>query len=51
MLTPLEGKDANMFWIGASYIWDFDNACSHTSFQGKDRTGIAAMAKDSFQNN
>jgi len=33
LLTPLEGKDANIFWMGASYIWDFDNAAPTPAFR------------------
>jgi len=33
LLTPLEGKEANIFWMGASYIWDFDDAAPTPDFR------------------
>ena len=33
LLTPLEGKDANLFWLGSSYVWDFDNAAPTQAFR------------------
>lgn len=33
LLTPLQGMGANLFWIGASYIWDFDHADPTADFR------------------
>ena len=33
LLTPLEGKEANIFWMGASYIWDFEDAAPTPAFR------------------
>jgi glycine/D-amino acid oxidase-like deaminating enzyme len=33
LLTPLQEMGANLFWIGASYIWDFDNADPTEAFR------------------
>ncbi len=33
LLTPLQGMGANLFWIGSSYVWNFDNADPTPAFR------------------
>ena len=33
LLTPLKGMGANLFWIGSSYVWNFDNADPTPAFR------------------
>ena len=33
LLTPLAGKESTIFWLGSSYIWDFDNPAPTQAFR------------------
>ena len=48
MIVPMAEKD--LFWIGASYIWDFENADPTADFRRKHRTSFKRMAENSFRN-
>ena len=48
MIVPLAEKD--LFWIGASYIWDFENADPTAAFRQSTEQALQAIAENSFRN-
>ena len=47
MIVPMAAKD--MFWIGASYIWDFDNAEPTAEFREKTEQVLKDWLKIPFR--
>ena len=47
MMVPLAEKD--MFWIGASYIWDFENADPTTAFRESTEQALQQFLKIPFE--
>ncbi len=33
LLTPIAANEENLFWVGSTYIWDFENADPTTAFR------------------
>jgi len=48
LLTPLQEAGANLFWIGASYIWDFDNANPTEAFRESTEQALRQWLKIPF---
>lgn len=46
MMAPLQEQD--MFWVGASYIWDFDNADPTKEFRDKTEQALKEWLKIPF---
>ena len=49
LLTPLQGMGASYFWIGASYIWDFDNADPTAAFRESTEQSLRQWLKIPFK--
>ena len=49
LLAPMEGKDANIFWLGSSYIWEFDNAAPTEAFRESSERVLREWLKIPFK--
>lgn len=49
LVAPLQGMGASLFWIGASYIWDFDNANPTPAFRQSTEDALKQWLKIPFK--
>lgn len=49
LVAPLQGMGASLFWIGASYIWDFDNADPTPAFRQGTENALKQWLKIPFR--
>jgi glycine/D-amino acid oxidase-like deaminating enzyme len=49
LLTPLRDSDTNLFWVGSSYAWDFDNADPTPDFRKKTELVLKEWLKLPFK--